>query len=78
MSSNPTWDAHWATLTEHERHLFETDEHPSLSWDFAPRAAEYVTELRQQLAALDYVERVSLDFYHGDTLVLTVHLSRCS
>jgi hypothetical protein len=70
------WDRHHASLPEAERAMLDDDTHPSYSWGFAERAMPYRAALEEQLAGVDFVGSVSLDGYHGDTLVLTVRLTR--
>jgi hypothetical protein len=70
------WDEHYRTLSPEDRDLLDSDLHPCLDADRYDEALDFTKAFRESMEALDFVERVSLDLYHGNSLVLTVILNR--
>jgi hypothetical protein len=66
------WNRHYASLSPRTRALLAEGRHASDSWEHAEEAERYATALAERLEGVAYVRGVSVGFYHGDTLVLTV------
>ncbi|MEJ2591355.1 MAG: hypothetical protein P8178_08140 [Candidatus Thiodiazotropha sp.] len=70
------WNHHYQSLSEDDKALLDSGKHPCENAERYEAALEYVQPFIQDMALLNYVKKVSLDYYHGNTLVLTVHLER--
>jgi hypothetical protein len=70
------WERHYRTLSSAEKAMLDDDTHPSSSWDRAVEAEFYLEEFRKVVEKSGFVSRVTMDLYHGNTIVFTVHLNR--
>jgi N-glycosidase YbiA len=70
------WEKHFQSLSRKEQKLLNEGIHPSQSSRFAKEAIAYANELRDSLSSVGYVQDVTADVYHGDTLVLTAWLKK--
>lgn len=70
------WERHYRSLSSAERAMLDDDTHPSCSWDRATEAESYLEEFRKIVEKSGFVSRVTMDVYHGNTIVFTVHLNR--
>ena len=70
------WNHHYQSLSEDDKALLDSRNHPCENAGQYEMALEYVQPFIQKMDLLNYVKKVSLDYYHGNTLVLTVHLDR--
>ncbi len=61
-------------MTEEEREAYEAGEYPFSSVARYEEALEYASEMIKEVESLDYVDVVSIDAYHGGSLVMTAHL----
>jgi hypothetical protein len=71
------WKRHYRSLTSAEKAMLDDDTHPSCSGDRATEAESYLKEFRKVVDTSGFVSRVTMDGYHGNTIVFTVHLNRC-
>jgi hypothetical protein len=65
---------HIRTLSKQEQKEFSEGKHPSQHHASAEKAKIYAEKLKEELKHLDWVESVSLGYYHLDRLVLNVDL----
>lgn len=70
------WQRHYRSLDPLERALLDAETHPSCSWQRAEEAKAYLEGLRSKLADTGFVADVTMDCYHGNTIVFTVRLSK--
>jgi hypothetical protein len=70
------WERHYRSLDATERARLDSETHPSYSWDLAAEAKPYLEELRSKVTGTGFVKDVTMDCYHGNTIVFTVRLSR--
>lgn len=61
-------------LSKEEREMIEKGEDPFSNGENYEEAVSYSKEFVDRLKAIEYVGDVTIDYYHGNTLVLTVHL----
>ena len=69
------WERHYESLNRAEQALLDTGAHPSFSSDRAAVAENYLTEFRK-FAKADFVARIEMSPYHGNTIVFTAWLTR--
>jgi hypothetical protein len=69
------WQRHYQSLNSTEKVLLDAGTHPSDTWDYAEQAKPYLEELRGKIAKAGLVADVTMDCYHGNTIVFTVRLS---
>ncbi|SRR6266404_7097105 len=65
---------HLRTLSRQERKDIQEGNHPSQHHAMSKQAQPYAEKLKLELSHLDWVEGVTLGYYHLDRLVLTVGL----
>ena len=63
-------------MTREEREAYEAGEGPFSNVERFQEAVEYAAEIINEVESLDYVSVVSIDAYHGGTLVMTAHLNK--
>ena len=70
------WDRHYQSLSEADKALVDSEDHPCDNADRYEEALQFVQQFVQEVESRKFVKKVSLDYFHGHTLVLTVHLTR--
>ncbi len=63
-------------LSPSERESIEKGEDPFSNAEKFEEAFSYSKEFVAQLNEIEYVKDVTIDYYHGDSLVLTAHLNK--
>lgn len=63
-------------LTHAERLSYENGSFPFFDAEKYEEALEFSSSKIKHIESIDYVERVSLDIYHGNSLVVTTWLNR--
>ena len=72
------WERHYQSLSTEDKALADSDAHPFFEAERYPQAVEFAKPFLERVSALDYVESASVDYYHGDSLVITVVFSRAA
>lgn len=63
-------------LSEKERAVIEKGADPFSKAEKYEEAVIYAKEFVKRLKTIEYVDEVTIDHYHGNTLVLTAHISK--
>jgi hypothetical protein len=70
------WKRHYESLSAEDKALVDSDAHPFFDAERYPQAVEFAKPFIEKVSALDYVKSASVDYYHGDSLVITVIFNR--
>ncbi len=63
-------------LSKEERQAIENGEDPFSSAEKYEEAVSYSKKFVTSLKGIEYVDDVTIDYYHGDALVITVHTKK--
>ena len=65
------WEPHYRSLSSAEKAMLDDDTHPSCSVGRAAEAESYLKKFRKVVETSGFVSRVTMDGYHGNTIVFT-------